>query len=86
MKKRTLVLLALVPVAVGVVVNFTLFVPVVGPLLFFPAAFGHDGVLGLSWWTVCLCRMECALRDSHWKRYGTFVAGGVCVAVCSFAG
>ena len=35
MKKRTLVLLALVPVAVGVVVNFTLFVPVVGPLLFF---------------------------------------------------
>ncbi|OUN14439.1 hypothetical protein B5G38_13720 [Gemmiger sp. An87] len=35
MKKRTLVLLALVPVAVGFVVNFTLFVPVVGPLLFF---------------------------------------------------
>ncbi len=35
MKKSMLVLLTLVPVAVGLVVNFTLFVPVVGSLLFF---------------------------------------------------
>ncbi len=35
MKKSTLVLLTLVPVAVGLVVNFTLRLPVIGSLLFF---------------------------------------------------
>lgn len=92
MKKSTLVLLTLVPVAVGLVVNFTLRLPVIGSLLFFllPLAttvfwFYLGGRYARIGWNV-LCSLLIgnatgllSLVVYVWQR--VFFAGGKCESV-----